>query len=173
MSASLTGIVQSKGKQYDHPQYAITRLEQVIGIGGAAITAYAGRRLWHETAIKKVFFYVTVADNASSQYQLYYRAAADAAGTYDQTVGPAVVVGNAAAGSMFTLDLSSLVTQTNPTDQQTVSVSGTSTVYADLNGYLLAYTGDYIYLKSGGSNGASGRVDICYEEQWDFNAAFN
>jgi hypothetical protein len=152
-------ITQSKGERYDHPNSTVVRLAEKYGIGGAATTAFGAHRFWVKAFVKSIYAVVTVADAASSSWQAYYSPVGTPDGSADVAIGAAWAVSNGAAGTTKTIDLSGL------------TASGALAV--DELGYPILNPGDMIYLKTGSSNGANGRIDVGYEYQWTHDHQHN
>jgi hypothetical protein len=145
-------------RKYDHPAYITPRTTNRNALGGAANTIYGRERLFHQARVLGIYAYVTAADAAGAAWQAYYSPGATPDGSADVAIGAAWTVGTGAAGTMKTIALADL------------TASGALAV--DKHGYPLFAPGDSIYLKSGGSNGANGRIDICYEWQITADGVF-
>jgi hypothetical protein len=144
---------------YDHPNFTVVRCESRHDLGGAATTAYGKHRFWHKAIGLAVYFYANIADASGSAWQAYYRPVATPDGSADVALGSAWAVGTSAAGTTNTIVLSGL------TD------SGVLTV--DAAGRPIFNPGDAIYVKTNGSNGASGRIDVGYEYHIATDAVHN
>lgn len=144
---------------YDHATNTAIRDVTKHDVGGAATTAYGKHRFFHKSIVRSVYGYVNVADASSSTWQAYYSPGSDPSGASDVALSSAWAVGTGAAGTTKTIALSGL------------TASGALAV--DANGYPVFNPGDAIYVKTGASNGANGRVDFNYEYQWEPSAAHN
>ena len=146
-------------KNYDHPNFTVVRCESKHDLGGAATTAYGKHRFWHKAIGMAVYFHANIADASSSAWQAYYSPVSDPTGSGDVALGSAWAVSNGAAGTTKTLVLSGL------------TASGALAV--DAAGRPIFNPGDYIYVKTNGSNGASGRIDVGYEYHIATDAVHN
>ena len=144
---------------YAEPNCLITRTTGRENLGGAASTIYGRIRFFQQSIARAVHFLVNVADAASSAYTVYYSPNSDPSGASDVALGSAWTVGTGAAGTTKTIYLGNL------------TASGALTVDAD--GFPQFAPGDALYVKSGSSNGANGRVDIGVEWQFQSTAMLN
>lgn len=144
---------------YAEPDCRITRTSTRLGLGGAATTEYGRERFFQESIVKAIHCVVIVADASSSAYQAYYSPNSDPDGSSDVAIGDVWTVTNSAAGTTKTIDLSDL--------------TATGLLTVDDNGFPQFAPGDSIYIKTNGSNGSSGRIDIGYEWQFQPTAMLN
>jgi hypothetical protein len=142
---------------YDHPNTTVIRSESKHDLGGAATTAYGKHRFWHKAIGRAIYFHANIA--SSSAWQAYYSSVSDPDGSEDVALGAAWAVTNSAAGTTHTIALSGL------------TATGVLTVDAD--GRPIFNPGDTLYVKTNGSNGASGRIDVGYEYQVATDAVHN
>lgn len=144
---------------YDHPNFTVVRCESRHDLGGAAATAYGKHRFWHKAIGLAVYFYANIADASGSAWQVYYSPVSDATGGSDVALGSAWAVSNGAAGTTYTLVLNGL--------------TATGVLTVDAAGRPIFNPGDKIYVKTNGSNGASGRIDVGYEYHIATDAVHN
>lgn len=142
-------LTATMGNAYDHPNITVTRYSNKSSLGGAATTKYGTERFWTKAVVKAVHAVVTVADAANSAWTVYYSPVDTPDGSADVALGTAWTVSNSAAGTEKTILLNGL------------TASGALKV--DSQGFPIFEPGDALYLKSGASNGANGRIDVGIE----------